>query len=439
MPDSPSRSSLSINVSEVNEPSPGVLDPNAPLRILVLGDLSGRAQHDERSALHGRRIIRVDCDNFDDVISQMDVRVDLRGVSLRFRELDDFHPDRLYRAAPLFEQLESVRPAPPRGQEITGAGLLEEMIGRAESRPARAADAGDLAAFIERISVPHLDDHPDESQQTWKARVKAAACEQMNAILHQPRFQALEAAWRSIWMLLMRLGAEEGIDISLCDVRLDELIADPNAFATWLAGAKEPWSVVVANYTFGQGTADIRRLAILGGGAGAARAPLLAEGLPAADAGSPEWQAFRRSAEARWIGLALPRFLVRLPYGKSTSPVEALDLEEMPTSVHSDYLWGNPAFCCALLIGQSFRSHRWQMRPGIIRRIDGMPLHVYRSEGESINKPCAEVLLTESDAEQLLDQGYMPLASLKDQDAVLVVRFCSIASPAAALPGRWNG
>jgi type VI secretion system protein ImpC len=119
--------------------------------------------------------------------------------------------------------------------------------------------------------------------------------------------------------------------------------------------------------------------------------------------------------------------------------VEALELEEMPESVHADYLWGNPAFCCAFLIGEAFRSYGWNMRPGMIRRMDGMPLHVYRKQGESISKPCAEVLMTESDAEELLERGYMPLASLKDQDAVLVVRFCSIAAPASGLAGQWNG
>ena len=55
MPQSPSRSSVHIDVGEATQPS-AVLDPDAPLRILVLGDFSGRAQHDERTALAGRRV-----------------------------------------------------------------------------------------------------------------------------------------------------------------------------------------------------------------------------------------------------------------------------------------------------------------------------------------------------------------------------------------------
>ncbi len=367
----------------------------------------------------------------------MEVKLTVPWAELRFRELEDFHPDRIYRAAPVFEQLENLRPAPPPAQAAR-AGLLDEMIGQPESQPVRPEDANDLAGFIARVSRQHLEERPDAAKQAFRAKVKAAASEQMNAILHHPGFQALEAAWRSVSILVMGLGAEEGIEIAICDVTLDELTANADAAATWLAGSGKPWALVVANYAFGQGAEDSQRLAMLGRAARAAEAPLLAEGLPPADEGSAEWQALRRSAEGRWIGLALPRFLVRLPYGKTTSPVESMEFEEMPASTHSEYLWGNPAFCCAFLIGQAFRTHGWNLRPGMHRRMDGMPLHVYRNNGESVSKPCAEVLLSEKDAEQLLDQGFMPLASLKDQDAVLVVRFCSIAEPSAPLPGRWN-
>ena len=91
----------------------------------------------------------------------------------------------------------------------------------------------------------------------------------------------------------------------------------------------------------------------------------------------------RRSPEARWLGLALPRFLLRLPYGKDTSPIEAFPFEEMPESEHSAYLWGNPAFFCAQLIGQSFEAHGWDLARRLARRIDNLPMHVYREDGEA--------------------------------------------------------
>ena len=73
------------------------------------------------------------------------------------------------------------------------------------------------------------------------------------------------------------------------------------------------------------------------------------------------------------------------------------------------------------------------------RQVEGLPLHVYQEGGERVNKPCAEILLSEKDAQFILECGYMPLASMKDQDSVLLVRFQSIAEPLAALGGRWSG
>jgi len=77
------------------------------------------------------------------------------------------------------------------------------------------------------------------------------------------------------------------------------------------------------------------------------------------------------------------------------------------------------------------------MRPGALRDIGGLPAHVYREDGESRLKPCAEALLTEKAATKILDQGLMPLLSLKDRDAIRLLRFQSLADPPAPLAGRW--
>ena len=106
---------------------------------------------------------------------------------------------------------------------------------------------------------------------------------------------------------------------------------------------------------------------------------------------------------------------------------------------HEDYLWGNPVFACALLLAQSFNEHGWQMRPGMHSQIDGLPLHLYQREGESELKPCAEALLTEEGAERIMDNGLMPLESLKGRDAIRLVRFQSITDPPQVLAGRWSG
>ena len=144
-------------------------------------------------------------------------------------------------------------------------------------------------------------------------------------------------------------------------------------------------------------------------------------------------------SEACWVGLAMPRFLLRLPYGKQTDPVESFDFEEMPGApIHQEYLWGNPAFACVQLLAEAFANDGWEMRAGAYAEIDRLPVHIYEAEGEKHAKPCAEVLLTERDIEWILDQGYMALDSKRDRDVVRLVRFQSIAKPPARLSGRWS-
>ncbi len=78
------------------------------------------------------------------------------------------------------------------------------------------------------------------------------------------------------------------------------------------------------------------------------------------------------------------------------------------------------------------------MKPGSMSEIDRLPLHVYEKNGESKSKPCAEVLLTEEAAERILDEGLIPLVSLKDRDSARVMRFQSIAEPLRGLAGPWD-
>ena len=74
----------------------------------------------------------------------------------------------------------------------------------------------------------------------------------MRTILHHPDFQALEAAWRSVWMLLQGVGPEDGIEIYLCDASLADLNGDAAAIVRLIAGAKKPWGLLVANFSFGE-------------------------------------------------------------------------------------------------------------------------------------------------------------------------------------------
>jgi type VI secretion system protein ImpC len=360
-------------------------------------------------------------------------------------------------------------------EHLAHGDLLEQAVAetqaeRAERRPARTPD--DLRAFVQRIVEPYLVARADPRQAEMLSALDRAISAQMRALLHVPEFQAVESAWRALFFLVRRIETSDRMKLYLLDVSKAEMAAD-------LASAEdlrstgmyqllveqtvgtpgaEPWALLVANYTFELTRQDVGLLGCWARIAHAAGAPFLAAASPRllgcesatelphprnwSPAGSEEaraWGALRKLPEASYAGLALPRFLLRLPYGKETDPAELFDFEEMPQPpAHEDYLWGNPAFACAALLAQSFSKEGWRMRPGTIRQIDGLPLHAYQENGESYLKPCAEVLLTEDAVERILDQGMMPLATLKGRDAVRLIRFQSIASPASTLAGRWG-
>ena len=275
----------------------------------------------------------------------------------------------------------------------------------------------------------------------------------MRSLLHSAEFQGLEAAWRGVFFLIRRL--ETGVDLKLYlfDMARLELAADLakatdlhdtflyRKFARGIGGAGE-WSMLAANYTFGGSPEDVELLARVALIASRVGAPFLAGASPAAvgchtaadlselrrwrvrdDPGAQLWRTLRQMPEAPSLGLALPRFLLRLPYGQDTSSTESFAFEEMagPRS-HEDYLWGNPAFACTCLLGLAFQQFGWGMRPGSVRELTGLPLHLYKEGGEWRVKPCAEAHLSDDAAEAILDQGLIPLIPAKDDDRILAPR-----------------
>ncbi len=221
----------------------------------------------------------------------------------------------------------------------------------------------------------------------------------------------------------------------------------------------QPWSLIVAGYGFRAEVADLKLLAALGAIAAQAGGAVLAAAEPAVlgcrtlaetpDPGGwqdlePEaqeaWRALRRAPVAASIGLALPHVLLRLPYGRRSDPIETFAFEELSgTEDHERFLWGNPAFACALLIAQAFQDEGWDLCPGNRLDLGDLPAHSYiDADGEARLTPCAEVLLSQRAAEAVLARGVMPLMSHRNLNAVRLLRLQSIADPPTALAGPWT-
>lgn len=418
-------------------------EPETPFRILVAGDFSGGAGRD-------RRPIEIDRDNFDEVMARVapELRLPFGGgeVLLAFREMEDFHPDRLFENLAPFQALRDLRgriedgSALPRANAkaasnpppTSGADLLAQMMG--EPPPAAAAPKrSDWDQMLHELVAPYAAPGDDPRKAEMIAQTDRAITGEMRAVLHHARFQSLEAAWRGLYFLTRRLETGENLRVFLLDMPQAEL----NAAGLRRAAGDDQWGLFAGLYYFHPADQDaLKEISFVARIAGA---PLIAGLAPDVVGLTEAFGELRQSAYARWIGLAMPRFLLRLPYGKNASETESFAFEEMPPAPeHEHYLWGHPAIACAYLLGEAFSRFGWQMRPGAVREIDGLPAHTYRQDGESQLKPCAEVLLTEDAAETLLDRGFMPLASIKGTDRVRLVRFQSVAEPPAPLSGRWS-
>jgi type VI secretion system protein ImpC len=153
-----------------------------------------------------------------------------------------------------------------------------------------------------------------------------------------------------------------------------------------------------------------------------------------------EWNSLTIAPSADYVGFVLPRFLLRLPYGKQTEPAEEFEFEELgnddEAKRHEAYLWGNPSFAVVYLLAEGFTKDGWSFRPSDTLEIEGLPLHIYEAQGEAEIKPCAESLLTVRAATKIIERGLMPLLSMKHTDAIRLGMFQSIAR--TSLSGRWN-
>jgi type VI secretion system protein ImpC len=496
---------------------------NGAMRILIMGDFSGRNNrglHESGDKLASRSIVPVDFDNFNDTMARLAPQLCLPigetaepGMSIQFAQLDDFHPDVLYRNLELFRALRELRTrlmdpasfpqaaaelrhdaqspqqiADSSGQaagdtepalEEDEASMLERLLGgqRSETsdRPSSTNQTQSqhlMQQFIQGIVGPYIVPGADPSQPHYVAAVDEAISEQMRAVLHHTDFQALEALWRSVHNLVTGLELDQDLMLYLLDTTVDELTEDIKATQGQLEESGlyhrlvengtgtlggESWSMLVGDYTFTTDVESLSLLAALGAIGSQAGAPFLAT----AGAGmlgcssvieTPDprewknkdpdaeqaWQALRQSSAARWIGLAHPRLLLRLPYGKDSDALDYFEFEELgQPAEHESYLWGNPAFACAMLIAKAYQANGWSMELGDILDLEDLPAHTFKHDDESKMMACAEEYLTERAAEAMLDHGLMPLISYRNRNAVRLMRFQSIAEPLKMLSGPW--
>jgi type VI secretion system protein ImpC len=470
-------------------------------RLAVLGDFSGRASSGQLatgSDLASRKPLVVDVDNLDDVVARLKIKLTLPigadggAVEVPISSMDDFHPDQLYDNVELFSSLAGLRQRlktnstfakaaqevqswlgtkveadepPPRpkarSSTIPVGGKLSDfarLIGQPTAKEAETP----INELLKQVVGPHVVPAKDPKQDKLLATIDQAISQSMRSLLHHPDFQSLEATWRGLEFLVRRLETGANFRIVAYDISAEEFAADlsnttdlqetglysllveqPAADAQ--AG---PLSAIVTNYLFEQTPPHAELLGRMSRLCAAAQAPLLAAiGTDVLKKLKPEeihplvldsWSSLKSMQEAGYLGLSVPRFMLRNPYGERTDPIDRFDFEEFtPQEGLRGMLYASGSVLAGLLLGQTFlQGGMKKMNLGSILTADDMPYYFYEdADGDQVALPCTERLLTIDTAAHVTKQGFMPVIAIKGKPEVRLGSIQSLAGK--PLAGPW--
>jgi type VI secretion system protein ImpC len=147
------------------------------------------------------------------------------------------------------------------------------------------------------------------------------------------------------------------------------------------------------------------------------------------------WRSLRESEDARYLGLAMPRFLARLPYGAKTSPVEEFNFEEDTAGAeHTRYAWANAAYAMATNITRSFKLYGWCSRIRGVESggaVEGLPVHTFPTDDGGVDMKCpTEIAISDRREAELAKNGFMPLVHRKNSDFAAFIGAQSVQKPA---------
>ncbi|MES3036207.1 MAG: type VI secretion system contractile sheath large subunit [Gemmatimonadota bacterium] len=275
---------------------------------------------------------------------------------------------------------------------------------------------------------------------------------QVNEIMHHPEYQKLEASWRGLKYLLNQTETGEQLKLKIFNVSKKELLRDLQRAPEFDQSALfkkvyeeeygvfggAPFGALLGNYEFNKSGQDIELLEKISNVAASAHAPFIAsashemfnlESFSQLDQPRDmakvldsteyaKWKAFRNTDDSRYVALALPRMLLREPYGAKTVPIEAFNYDEhVDGTEHDSYLWGSAAWALGAKITDAFAKYSWC---AAIRGVEsgglvtGLPVHNFQTDaGETVMKCPTEVSVTDRREKELADLGFVPLVHQK--------------------------
>src|ERR1043166_1387069 len=349
--------------------------------------------------------------------------------------------------------------------------LNKEFKPKTDERKSAVQAAVRTLAEQALIGTALVSDDAIKSITALIAEIDKKLSEQVNLILHHEDFKKLEGSWRGLHHLVSNTETDENLKIRVLNISKKELGSTIKKFkgTAWDQSplfkklyeeefgspGGQPYGCLTGDYYFDQSAPDVEILNGMAQIASAAHAPFISAAGPGLmgmeswqDLSNPRdltkifqtpeyaaWRSLRDSDDARYIGLTMPRFLARIPYGAKTNPVEEFDFEEDTEGAdHSKYVWANSAFAMATNITRSFKMYGWCAR---IRgaesggMIEGLPVHTFPTDDGGVDMKCpTEIAITDRREAELAKNGLMPLSHWKNTDYAVFVGAQSLQKPA---------
>jgi type VI secretion system ImpC/EvpB family protein len=297
------------------------------------------------------------------------------------------------------------------------------------------------------------------------ARLDALLTRQVNAILHHPRFQRLEASWRGLRYLTEQADGAENVKIRVLSVSWSEIARDleraiefdqsqlfrkvyNDEFGT---PGGEPFGLLLGDYEIRPRPSaehpvdDVAALGAISQVAAAAFAPFVAGVHPSmfgldqfSELEQPlhldktfnqleylKWNAFRQTEDARFVGLTLPRVLMRLPYEDDGSRVDGFRFhEDVASPDRSAYLWGNAAYAFGAVVVRAFAETGWLAGIRGVERdalkgglAPGLPVHCFSTDRHGVAPKCStDVVVGDFQEQELSELGFISLCHCADTE-----------------------
>jgi type VI secretion system protein ImpC len=315
-----------------------------------------------------------------------------------------------------------------------------------------------------------ISDDALRSIEAMITALDAKLTEQINLILHHEDFQGLESAWRGLHYLVNNTETDETLKIKVFNISKKEMGRTLKKFrgTAWDQSpifkkvyeeefgqfGGEPFGLLVGDYYFDHSPMDTQLLADIAQVAAGAHAPFIAAAAPTVlqmdnwnELSNPRdltkifqtpeyaaWRSLRESEDSRYLGLAMPRFLARLPYGAKTEPVEEFAFEEdTSTPDGASYTWSNACYAMATNITRAFKLYGWTTQIRGVESggaVEGLPTHTFPTDDGGVAMQCpTEIAISDRREAELAKSGFMPLIHKKNSDFAAFIGAQSLQKP----------